>query len=260
MRIVFTYWEGPVTWLERLSIHSMLDAGHKVVIYTCDPRTVRNHGLPAEVIDLRDAVSLPPLAFEYRKQRHFSLFADIVRLALLKRGAGIWSDADCLFQRALPDAPALMGWMTPSRINNALLYLEQDSPLLHDYFDAITAVPVRVPWATGHIRIRREIGVALGIAVPRSLQRMSIGPRALTYFVRRHGLENAVAPKERFYPIVDTEAAALVDPDDGFLMSRITPATDVVHGCRGMLALHGLLDAKPPASSFAGRECSRLGV
>ncbi len=179
---------------------------------------------------------------------------------MLRKAAGVWSDADCLFLRPLPEEPFMMGWISETRVNNAVLYMPADHPLLRDYYDAITAVPVRVPWAAPHVWLRRELGVAIGRAIPSNLQKMGIGPRALTYFVRCHHLEAQVSPRERFYPIPDRDLAMLLAPDDREARSRITPSTDLIHASRGRLEALGLLKEAPHPQSYFGQACRRLGV
>lgn len=262
-RGIVTYWEGPVSWLERLSVSSMLASGHAVDLFTFDAARLRNAGLGVDVHEVRDILPDRPPITTYREQGRFELYSDIVRLALLRLGRGIWCDADCIVLNPFSEAEdqCLMGWVQEhKRINNAVLSLPPGSAILETYWNAVSDLPVRVPWATRRVRLMREAGILLGRQMPSRLQKMSIGPRALTFFVERFGLRETVSPKVRFYPLIDEEAPALVDPDDRRACSAIEARTDVVHAWRGMLNALSLIGERPPATSWAGRKCRELGI
>ena len=262
-RTIVTYWEGSVSWLERLSLASMQAAGHKVELYTYGADQLRAQGVGVDVYDVRDILPEVPPISTYREQGRLELYSDIVRLQLMRLGRGLWCDADCVLLDQLTDSADryTMGWVdNGKRINNAVLGIPQDSELLEIYWKAATSLPVRAPWATFRVRMKREIGILFGRDMPGRLQKMSIGPRALTYFVRQLHLEHVVSPKSRFYPLIDVEAPALVDPDDRAAMAFMRADTQVVHAWRGMLNLRGKIGEHPPASSWAGQQCTKHGV
>ncbi|HEY8578810.1 MAG TPA: hypothetical protein VIL72_02920, partial [Beijerinckiaceae bacterium] len=240
-------------------------AGHRVELFGLDAPALRREvgGLSREleVIDLRDAVPSSPVLSLYLQKGHFSLFSDIVRLALLRGGRGVWADADCVFLRAVAPADGhVMGWVQVGRrVGNGVLLLPRGGAALEAYWRAVTEPPLRAPWATLHIRAKREIAILFGRAMPADPQKMSIGPRALTHFVKAHGLERFVSAPARFYPVDQGEAALLVDPDPRGAEAKIGPASDLVHAWRGNLAALGLLrDARPPAGSWLARRYDDL--
>lgn len=209
---IFSYWEGGVSWLERLSLQTMLASGHQVTIYSYDPHPICR--APCLVLS---------------------------------------SPAD--------DEEYIFGWLEDGqRISISVLYAPSDSELLRRYSAAITSLPVQAPWATAHVRFRRELEILFGRAMPSNLAKMSIGPRALTYFVHQLGLESRVSPRSRFYPIRESAAGLLVDSDDRAVRCQIGPATQVVHAWHGKLSLLGALQRPPSTSSYLGQLCRLYGI
>jgi hypothetical protein len=262
MQTVVTYWEGNVSWLERLSAASIVAAGHDLRIYSHDVAGLRGQGLPGTVMDVRDILGPNPMADLYRGRKSYAFYTDYVRLGLLRSGAGIWSDLDFVFRGPLRMADGgdyVFGWLNANRINNAILYAPPDSELISRYWDAITAVPIRVPWATGHIRVKRNLEILIGKRFPLQPERLAIGPRALTYFIRRLALAHHARAKPVFYPLGDDDAHLLTRPDDRLANERITPETVAVHAWRGKLWSIGL--SVPPArASWLGQRCRELGL
>jgi hypothetical protein len=260
--VIVTYWEGRVSWLERLSFATMQAMGHRIEVFTRDVAALRAEFDGIDVFDVRDVLPDEPPATIYHEQRHFALYADIVRMALLRQSRGVWCDADCVLLRPLasPDS-YLMGWLDEGRrINNAVLWMPNDCELIDIYWRAITDVPVRAPWATVRVRMLREIGILLGRKFPGDIEKMSIGPRALTDFVMRLGLQAHVSSKARFYPLRDSETHLLVDADDRVARSMIAPETDIVHAWHGKLKGLRALDTTPPPTSWIGQQCKAYGI
>jgi hypothetical protein len=260
--VIVSYWEGRVSWLERLSFATMLAMGHRVEVFTRDVAALRAELEGVEIYDVRDVLPDEAPAVLYHEQRHFALYADIVRMALLRQSRGIWCDADCVLLNpvAQPDH-YLMGWLDSGlRINNAVLWMPAGSQLIETYWRAITSIPVRAPWATPRVRVLREIGILFGRKFPGDIEKMSIGPRALTYFVERLRLQAHVSPKERFYPLRDNDTHLLVNPDDRIARAMIVPATEIVHAWHGTLKGLGALKTSPPPTSWIGQQCKAYGV
>jgi hypothetical protein len=89
---------------------------------------------------------------------------------------------------------------------------------------------------------------------------MSIGPRALTYFVEKLQLQKHVWPKNRFYPLRDSETYLLVDSDDTLACGMIAPETDIVHAWHGKLKQLRSLDTPPSATSWIGQQCALYNI
>lgn len=260
---IVTYWEGRLSWLERLSAASIVAAGHDLQVYSHDVAGLARQGLPGTVIDVREVLGPEPMADLYRGRGSYAFYTDYVRLALMRQGRGIWADLDFVFRQPLcttaDGSDHVFGWLNPNRINNAVLLVPAKSELLSRYWAAITAVPIRVPWATGHIRVKRTLEILVGRRFPRHPERLAIGPRALTHFVRELGLDRYAQAKPVFYPLDDDDAPQLAAPDDRAARGAITPETVAIHAWRGKLWSVGL-SAPPPPGSWLGQRCREFGV
>ncbi len=259
---ICTYWEGPVSWLERVCINSMIDAGHEVEVFTSDVRTLKKTGLHHRITDIREVLEDSHPAYLYKSQQGgLRTFSDIARLAMLKKSRGVWCDADCLFIRPMIEGQDnFLGRLTQNRLSNGVLLLQPDSELLNRYYDAVSKVPLRAKWINPRLRFLREIEIIMGGAIPKHAGRCSIGPRAITYFVKQLKLEDIVLPPQVFFPIVQQEAHLLVTADAEEILLRISDETRMIHTWQSTLGHQGLLREKPGASSFLGKACNRLGV
>src|SRR5690606_18370024 len=102
--------------------------------------------------------------------------------------ARIWVDLDCLMLKpTMPESEHVFGFLS-KKLNNAVLRLPADSPIIDDYIQTVTADPLRTPWSTFRRRAMREIEIVFGRSQPRASVRTNIGPRALTYFAKKHDL------------------------------------------------------------------------
>ncbi len=260
---VVAYWSGPVSWLERLSAASIVAAGHELRIYSHDPDDLVRQGLPVTVLDVREALGPNPMADFFRAQGIPAFYSDYVRLNLIRQAKGVWADLDFVFRQPLPTTRDtggyLFGWLNANRINNALFAAPAQSDLVRQYWEAINTLPLRVPWATGRIRAERSLEILLGQTMPVRPRHMAIGPRALTYFVHRLGLARHARRKAAFYPLDDDDAHLLTHADDRAARERITAETVAVHAWRGKLWSTGR-SAKPPGSSWLGRQCRDFGI
>jgi hypothetical protein len=257
-----TYWDGTITWLERLCLSSVIGAGFKLKIFTSDPLALRAQLSGFDVIDIREIVPDGHIAYLYREQRGgLRVFSDIARLYMLRQAIGIWTDADCLFQPEVNTQRAYMfGWISPKRLNNAILYLPPHSAVLDDYLTAVTALPLRSPWATWRVRLFREIEILWHGKVPRDAGRSSIGPRALSHFVRKHGLLDQAVAQHVYYPLLEREAGLLVAADDRACRAKISAQTEIIHAWQGTLKGMGVLEQPPSSGSFAAAEIKRIGL
>jgi hypothetical protein len=256
-----SYWEGPVTWVERLCVASMLHHGHELTIYTHDPQSLVGCNLGADVRDAREVVTEKDFVHRYRTVGRFNMFANLFRLELQRQSKGIWVDLDCYLVRPLvPQSEYVFGLSSRDKINNAVLRLPPDCPMIGDYMRAITADPLRLPWSSFRRRLWREIEILMGRSQPHALVRSNIGPRALTYFAKRHDILKHAMPREAFYPLAVGEAPILVNPDPSGVAAKVTAQTVLVHLWRGKMSPLGLVARLPPATSYLGAACARHGI
>ena len=187
-RKLVSFWNGKVTWLERLCVHPMLGTGHDVEVFTSEPVKLKLE-LDCKIRDVQEVMQENTLGELYKKRGWFAFYADMVRLELLRRNLGTWSDLDCLFLRPLDlDEEYVFGLCDEKRVNNAILHLPFDCEMLNDYHAAVNTMPLRAPWATNHIKIRRNIEIFFGQQIPTNPTKMAIGPRALSWFLKKHAL------------------------------------------------------------------------
>jgi hypothetical protein len=256
---IVTYWQGPVGWLERLCLASIRQAGHRLEIFTTGTAELRALGIADDVHDVRDMIEPGSPERLYHEAGQLALFSDIIRLRLLRMGRGVWLDCDCLMLAPLvPEGPHVMGWYPNGRVGNSVLYLAPDSQLLADYYGAVTSWPILVPWATRRVRLWRQIEVLMGRKIPKNPGRMSIGPRALTYFVVKNGLKDSVLPATVFYPVAQADCLDLVDADAARTERWLRPETQIVHAWNSNLKNAGALKELPPATSYLGQAYRRL--
>ena len=259
---ICTYWQGPVSWLERLCVASMVEQGYEVEVFTNDVAALKAQGLHSVISDVRDVLPLTSPGWLYIGQPGgIRVFSDIARLAMLKHDRGVWADPDCYFQgRLTPREDHVFGWMSDTRIANGLLYLPPGSAVLDDYYSALSTVPLRAKWVNIRLRIEREWEILTGGAIPRHAGRSSVGPRALTWFLKKHGLERLAVPIATFYPVSEARTRDLIDPDDRAARDSFIDETVVVHAWQSTLRMLGALAAPPPPSSFLGQQLSRLRI
>lgn len=255
-----SFWEGPVSWLELLCTRSIVSAGHPLKIYSYKPDILRNSGIDGDICDAREV--LPEQTIEnFRRVGRFPLFANMFRLELQRQGKGIWVDLDCYFLAELkPLSPYVFGLVTPRKLNNAVLGLPAGSLMAEEYMAAITAVPLRMPWATLRRRLVREFEILMGRALPHPSKQTNIGPRALTYFAEKHDLMRHAVPMDVFYPIATNNALSLVASDDRKVRHCLTERTVLVHLWHATLKKHGALVELPSPTSYLGEACRRLGI
>lgn len=243
-----TLWIGPVLGaVERACILSWMRQGHQPVLY-CYARPA---GIPAGA-EVRDASEILP---EHRVIRHrsgsASLFSNLFRYELQRRGAGTWVDSDVYLLKPIGSAhPYLLAEQAPGIINGSVLRLPQDSPLLPPLLALFeeTRVPPWLPW-------RAKAAARWRLATTRraGLDRMpwgSAGPLAITALARAFGLDRLAEPPERFHPVPWERAEWIRDPLQR-LESVIGPGTVGVHLWNERIK--AFKDEPAPKGSFLAR-------
>jgi hypothetical protein len=232
----------------------MRAAGHTLTIYTYDPEALHKCGLHDDIRDAREIINEADPSFRYFTGRRFTLFSNIMRLQMQRQSRGIWVDLDCYMVRPLrPTSKYVFGYSKKGRLNGAVLQLPAGVPMVEDYYTGITANPLRVPWATLRRIIYREMEILVGRALPSTTIRTNIGPRALSYYAKKHGLMDHALPITAFYPVASRDAGVLADPDDREARASISEDTIIVHFWQGKMKRLGLLNERPAATSFIGQ-------
>jgi hypothetical protein len=203
-------------------------------------------------VELRDAGEILP---ESRIIRHrtgsVALFANWFRYELQRRGLGTWIDADAYLLKPLEsEKPYLMGEEAPGRINNGLLRLPKDSPLLPPLLALFEerSVPHWLP-----LRARVAAWWRLKTSSRSGIARMpwgSAGPLALTALARQHGIADLAEPPEVLYPMRWQDADWIRDPAVP-VESVITERTVSIHLWNERIK--PFKDVPAPAGSFLAR-------
>lgn len=249
-------WVGnELSYLERLSLASALNVGHPVTLYTYG----RVDNVP-DGVEVRDGSEIMPFErmIRHEKSGSYALGSNIFRMLLLKQGKGCYIDCDLLFLRPLADEDHIFGWETDGSINGAILKLPSNSPVIDDILAYVDSRPLIAPWWSWTRRLRQRLAWLIGN--DRALSTLkwgSAGPRALSYFTRKRGIEGLAKTVDVFYPNPYEAAMDVFDPKCD-LRTQITDKTVTVHlwheqikACRNFMPLPG---------SFIFEQCERLGI
>lgn len=231
---------GPV---ERACLRSVVRQGHHLTLY-CYQEPI---GIPKGV-EVEDASRvLPETAIVRHRRGSVAPFSDWFRYELLKRRLGTWIDTDMYLLRPLDDqAEHLFGEERPGVINNAVLRLPADSPVLdellapfHGTMPTWLAPRHRL---SSHVRRWLRGGVDVG-AMPWG----TTGPAALTAAAAKFGLCSLALPSTAFYPVPWEHAHWILDPALD-LQQMVTGSTVGIHLWNE--CIQDVKDRLPPEGSF----------
>lgn len=258
---IVSFWHGPLSWLEHLSIKSFRRHGHDVAVYSYAPIA----DLPAGA-EWRDASQVLPedrLVF-YKGKGTPGVFSDHFRYAALRAELGIYADLDIYCLRPF-DKPSefMMAWERPGSVNGAVLRIPKDAPLLLDLLSIFENPnrplfePHLPPLRRWEVAIRRLFGDRVS---PEHMQYGATGPMALTHYVAAHGLTEKVFPAATFYP-VPYEGIPTLMKRGSSLDAAITPETLGIHLWRSQLTDRGRAGLPlPEPGSALDALCAREGL
>lgn len=266
--IITSFWHGPLSWLERLSIASFIRHGHPFHLYTYDDV----EGLP-EGAERRNANDVLPQdeMFFYKGKHTPAVFADLFRLKLMQIRAGIWADCDVYCVKSFAGmAEYVFGYEVPAgpdgkggSVNNAVFQCPPESELLAQLLaifapeNAGEPMPWLPPIRRLEVAFRRLLGHDLA---PQNVQFGATGPLPLTWHVRRLGLIEFVQPTEVFYPVPYTGIPALMLAGSD-INTAITPQTRSVHLWRSQLTRRGRAEiGLPEPGSALAKLCEKEGI
>ena len=183
-----------------------------------------------EGIEIADAAAIVPPA---RVVRHRggspSLFSNLFRYELQRRGLGTWIDSDVYLLAPLDGrSDYLLGYEAPGIINGAVLRLPPDSPILPPLIALFEERQVP-PWLPWRARLAARLRLALrGRSGLPDMPWGSAGPKALSWLAPRHGLADRVLPSEVLYPVPWQQAEWILDPAAA-LPDKVAPRTVAIH-------------------------------
>lgn len=226
-RKLASFWVGaPLGPIEQVSALSFLAVGHELVIYSTGPL----EGLPPGV-ELRDANEIlsTQRIVTHRKSGSAALYSDLFRYALLNQTDYTWVDLDMVALQPFPDdMDYLVGYESAEEVNGAVLRLPGRSAALEQLSRFNVDTRGYPPFLTGFRRFRyvaRSLGMGLHIS---DWPWGSVGPRALTHYLKQTGEIAHALPIEAFYPISYQQAERFAQPDD-LTFDSFTRQTYAVH-------------------------------
>ncbi len=249
--VIASFWHGPLSWLEKVSIASFVRQGHPVHVYSYEPQGDLPEG--ADWKNAEEVLAREKLFF-YKGHGTPGAFSDLFRMMLMKLERGIWADCDVYCVRPITGlGDYIFSWERPGSINGAVLRIPPDAPLLDDLL-SIFDLDNR-PLLEPHLPLGRRLEVAarriFGDPVtPAFMQYGATGPFALTHFVPKHGLLDKVLPSSVFYPVPYAGIPALMAPGSD-IAEVIRPDTRGVHIWRSQLTRRGRADIAPPPPGSA---------
>jgi len=255
---VFSYWSGPVSWMQRLSVASAVATGHDVTVFSYEPKQLRSELTGASIEDAREVMDDPALsAMTAKLPDHFS---DHFRVEALAKGLGTWADLDIVFLRPVGTEHYLLG-DDKNEVCNAILKLPENSPILADYLAMCRHRPIRyiMPWWTPRKKAlmtwKRFEKWMRGKPPPR----LQYGPPMLTHLAAKHDLGGLISPQEVFFPVPSTKAYVALFSQGNSIESFLTERTRTVHlWSQYYKAVVGT--DRPEADTWLGRQCDELGV
>jgi|EndMetStandDraft_5_1072996.scaffolds.fasta_scaffold322147_1 hypothetical protein len=270
MKLCSIWHGGELSWIERVCLASAIDVGHELDLYAYDE--IKN--VPKGVT-VKDASEVMPRDFMVRSRAHrpdklkgnirkigsdniasFAHGADVFRMFLLQQGRGCYVDCDVLFLRQIPEQDVIFAWENKDRINNAVLRLPADSPIMSEMIEAVSGTPLIFPWWPLKRKINQRLRWLRGR--DRKLEDMALtelGPQAVTPLIKKYGLADEAQATETFYPVPWHEAPNL------FLPGAVLPITDKTIGVHVWTSAVKIARyMQPVEGSFMGDHCKRLRI
>lgn len=215
---------------------SFVRAGHQTVLHAFD----EIEDLPAgiEIFDASRLMAREEIrSYVFNRNVSPALASDIYRLRLLREGMGVYVDCDVYCLKPFPDEEYLFGWETDGSINSAVMKTPNDSELLRAMLKDAENPDFVPPWYRSRQRRKLRLRSFFKNAYTRSyLEWASLGPRLLTYHVKRLGLEYLAKDIDYFYPL-DYSHRRLLNCPGLTLDDHVTHRTLGLHlWCSGMAA------------------------
>ena len=244
--------------IEQASAISFLRQGHKLYLYVLEDVK----GVPPGVIirDAREVLNTQKI-IRHAKTGSPALHSDLFRYALLERTDQMWVDLDLIACKPLSfHDDYVFGYESEHEVNGAVLKLPKNSPALVELLKYKENTRGYPPMLKG-LRKFRYLAKSFGQGLP--IEKWpwgSIGPRALTHFLRSTGEISKAQELAAFYPVPFEEARRFIMPGEISPLD-ISSDTYAVHlwGNSIRKILKSEFYEKIPADSYLGitiQECS----
>lgn len=244
--------------LELVCLTSWIEQGHKAVLWRYE---ALNGEVPPEV-EIRDASLVAPRQelVANRRTGSWALGANLFRYKLLMNQAATWCDLDVLLLKPMDlKKRYLFGWEHETSINNAILRTPVGEPLLQDMIDLYMSPTPIPPWAKPSRRIYYRVLALFGRArTKEEFAWGTFGPRALTYYSEKRGLQGEAAPTSVYYPVPCQHAHMMMEAGSQ-VESFLGPDSTAVHIWASHVR-HRIMAGDFSDDSWFARQCQRLGV
>jgi hypothetical protein len=263
-----TFWEGDISWMERLCLKAAVETGHTLRVYTYTPEKLAPLLPGAVLVDARTIIAQDTFTYQRVMPVARAYFADIFRLELLRAGAGVWVDFDVLMvkpMRLLNTAQDgyIFGLERPDLIGNSVLYMPAQSAMLADALKISYSFSKTAPWWTPTKKLKRYVTATAqqALAYVRGqpspiFKKAFMGPHVVTHLAKKHGLLAAAQPMPVFYPVLQTQFEKYLDPKIDIERDVFTEKTLGAHLCHGS---HPDL-SRVPQAGFLADACARYGI
>lgn len=206
---------GTLSYIELLSLRSMVDWGHRVRLYHYEPIT----NAP-DWLELDDANKVLPLSAEQLKDYGDSLtiISNFFRYHLMAKTKEVWCDCDVYFLRPLQDEEIIIfnEKVRPIRtVATSLLRLPKDSDAVKGLIKLFETDKPVIPDSRyffderGSKRADLELLGGNGNVHVRDMAWGTTGPRALSYFIDTTGLSKYGKPRIMHMPVAENQIGAI---------------------------------------------------
>lgn len=267
-KTLVTFWEGDISWMERLCCQAALDTGHTLKVYTYTPEKLAPLLPGATLVDARSILGQESVAYQRVMPVARAYFADIFRLELQRADAGVWIDFDVLMMQPMTTLNTarngyIFGFERPDLIGNSVLYLPADSAMLAEALAISYSFSKTAPWWTTSKKVKRY-----AIATAEQLRcyikgkpspifkKAFMGPHVVTYLAKKHGVIAQAQPMPVFYPVPQTQFEKFADAkidNDNLIVTNETVGVHLCHGSHPDLS-------RLPSGGFVARACARHGI
>jgi len=205
-QVLKTYWEGPLSKMEILSIKSFVANGHTVLVYTYD-KNLKSFDSNMIVVD---AAEIIPKDMRLKVKGISTIFSDLFRYTLLYKAGGWWMDLDIVLLKPVT---------TESPIVASLSFINDK-----DFEIDLNNAPLKIP--KGHVLAKACVQSAESHNLE-NLTHAQIAGCLLRKEIFRLGLDKFIVPPEVYSPIGWGDSPRIVGPKFGF--DRITESTIAIH-------------------------------
>ncbi|WP_179997093.1 MULTISPECIES: glycosyltransferase [unclassified Acinetobacter] len=214
LAVIHALWVGrKLGMLSRCCLRSFVMRGHEVHLHVYEDIEDVPEGV--KCVDANKIIPKNKI-IKHNETGSYALFSDIFRYELMRKVDGIYVDCDvyCLKPLSIPEHGYVLGFEDDEWINGAILRIPPKSELIESLLTAAYDPFFVPPWFKNKIRLKLKVKKIFGAG--RSISDMPwgvIGPKAITYYVKKLGLTKFVQPIDVFYPLHYQCISQLWDPE-----------------------------------------------